>query len=640
MDVPETSVHWRRLALLQDALAAWRAQGRGMLLFGSSAEELRAGLGEDVRRILMEALPEILDALYVEIARIPELAPLVESHATVARLKEAQRAHWEAVFAGAFDQQYADRARRVGETHYVAGVDPGAFLLGHNFVTSRLNVVLVRSLPAERAAQAVQHLGKLATVDVCLALDAYWAAAGREFARIESEMHRLALYDSLTRLANRRLFDDRLRQALRAADRGGHMVGVLRLDVDDFKSLNDGYGHQAGDLVLRLVGRRLTRHLRRVDTAARIGGDEFAIIVPGFARMEDFAEVARRILRVLGRPYRYRGRRIHSTVSVGCALYPRHGLMPESLLANADRALYRAKSRGRNRYEFYQGKAKRARLPSGWLSDFDRAFENRQLRFFYQPQIDLQSGRVRGFEALLRWHHPRLGLITPERFLPVVERSPLMHRLATWSLERGCRMLARLQAETGFTGNIAVNLSQTQIRGRRLVEAVERALAEAGVPAERLELEMTEDVLIEQKDRQLHDRLRHLRHLGVTIALDDFGTGYASLVHLSRLPVDCLKLDRSFVADITHGATARRIAQTVVRLGRHIHARVVAEGVETEEQVDMLRRMQCHLGQGYWFARPLPEEEVSDWLRARGERSETSPELRLTVSSPSLTASA
>ena len=640
MDVPETSVHWRRLALLQDALAAWRAQGRGMLLFGSSAEELRAGLGEDVRQILMEALPEILDALYVEIARIPELAPLVESHATVARLKQAQRAHWEAVFAGAFDQQYADRARRVGETHYIAGVDPGAYLLGHSFVTSRLNVVLVKSLPAERAAQAIQHLGKLATVDVCLALDAYWAAAGREFARIEGEMHRLALYDSLTRLANRRLFDDRLRQALRAADRGGHMVGVLRLDVDDFKSLNDGYGHQAGDLVLRLVGRRLTRHLRRVDTAARIGGDEFAIIVPGFTRAEDFAEMARRILRVLGRPYRHAGKRIHSTVSVGCALYPRHGLTPESLLANADRALYRAKSRGRNRYEFYQGTTRRARLPSGWLSDFDRAFENRQLRFFYQPQIELQSGRVRGFEALLRWQHPRLGHIAPDRFLPVVERSPLMHRLATWSLERGCRMLARLQAETGFAGNIAVNLSQTQIRGRRLVEEVERALTEAGVPAERLELEMTEDVLIEQRDRQLLDRLRHLRRLGVTIALDDFGTGYASLVHLSRLPVDCLKLDRSFVGDITRCATARRIAQTVVRLGRHIHARVVAEGVETEEQADMLRRMQCHLAQGYWFARPLPEEGLADWLLARNETSDPAPELRLPIASPALPASA
>ncbi len=640
MDVPETSVHWRRLALLQDALAAWRAQGRGMLLFGSSAEELRNGLSEEVQHLLLEALPDILDAMYAEIRAIPELAPLVESETTVARLKEAQIEHWRAVFAGAFDQDYATRARRVGETHYIAGVDPGAFLLGHNFVTSRLNVVLVRSLPADRAARAVQYFSKLATVDICLALDAYWMAAGREFARIEGEMHRLALYDSLTRLANRRLFDDRLRQALRAADRGGHMVGVLRLDVDDFKSINDGYGHQAGDVVLRLLGRRLTRHLRRVDTAARIGGDEFAIIVPGFSTVRDFEEMTRRIVRVLSRPYRHAGKRIHSTVSIGCALYPRHGLTPDTLLANADRALYRAKSRGRNRCEFHQGAPKRGRLPSGWLSDFDLAFENRQLRLAYQPQIELRSGRVRGFEALLRWQHPRLGSVTPDRFLPVVERSPLMHRLASWCLDHGCRMLARLRAEAGFTGNLAINLSQTQIRGRQLVDEVERALTTHGVPADSLELEMTEDVLIEQKDGQLLDRLRHLRHLGVTIALDDFGTGYASLVHLSRLPVDCLKLDRSFVGEITRCATARRIAQTVVRLGRHIQARVVAEGVETEEQAAMLRRMQCHLAQGFWYARPLPEEEVLGWLVAREGGREPTPELRLPSVSATVATSA
>ncbi len=640
MDVPETSIHWRRLALLQDALSAWRAQGRGMLLFGSSAEELRAGLASDVRELLNAALPRILDGLYDEIRAIPELASLVDSETTVARLKRAQLAHWRQVFAGAFDQQYAMRARRVGETHYVAGVDPGAFLLGHNFVTSRLNVVLVESLPPDRAARAIRHFSKLATVDICLALDAYWAAAGREFARIEGEMHRLALYDSLTRLANRRLFDDRLKQALRAADRGGHMVGVLRLDIDDFKSLNDGYGHEAGDVVLRLLGRRLTRHLRRVDTAARIGGDEFAIIVPGFATIRDFEELTRRILRVLARPYRHAGRRIHSTVSIGCALYPRHGLSADTLLGNADRALYRAKSRGRNRCEFYHGTSRRGRLPSGWLSDFDLAFENHQLQLVYQPQVELQSGRVRGFEALLRWRHPRLGQITPDRFLPVVERSPLMHRLASWCLDRGCRMLARLREEAGFTGNIAVNLSQTQIRGRQLVEEVERALAECRVPAECLELEMTEDVLIEQKDSQLLDRLRHLRRLGVTIALDDFGTGYASLVHLSRLPVDCLKLDRSFVAEITRCATARRIAQTVVRLGRHIQARVVAEGVETEEQAELLRRMQCHLGQGYRFARPLAEGDVPGWLRACATGQAPEPELRLPISSAPIAASA
>ncbi len=600
-----------------------------MLLFGSSPEELRAGLAPAVQRLLLEALPEVLDALYEEIGRIPEFAPLIQSETTCTRLKQVQLAHWRAVFAGTFDQDYAARAKRVGETHYVAGVDPGAFLLAHNFVASRLDMVLIERLPPHRAAEAIRHLGKLATVDVCLALDAYWAAAGREFARIEGEMHRLALYDSLTGLANRRLFGDRLKQALRAADRGGHMVGVLRLDIDDFKSLNDGYGHQAGDVVLRLLGRRLTRHLRRVDTAARIGGDEFAIIVPGLATLRDFEEVTHRILRVLGRPYRHAGRRIHSTVSIGCAIYPQHGVTAESLLTNADRALYQAKSRGRNRCEFHRTSRRRTRLPSGWLSDFDLAFENRQLQLVYQPQVELQSGRVRGFEALLRWQHPRLGQVTPDRFLPVVERSPLMHRLASWCLEQGCRMLGRLRTETGFSGSVAINLSQTQIRGGRLVAEVERVLAETGLPAECLELEMTEDVLIDQKDRQLLDRLRHLRRLGVAIALDDFGTGYASLVHLSRLPVDCLKLDRSFVGEITRCATARRIAQTVVRLGRHIQARVVAEGVETVEQAEMLRRMQCHIGQGYWFARPLAEADVGDWLAERRAEHPTAPEAEL-----------
>ncbi len=572
------------------------------------------GLSKDAERLLNEALPEILDQFYERVAAVPELAALFRSSSRAARLKPAQLAHWRRVISGDLGPRHRSHVRRIGGLHYMAGVDPNAFLLGHRFITGRLQAVLITALPPHEAASAVAQLGRLASFDSCLALAAYWTSALHEVERIEGELEQLALRDPLTGLANRRLFDDRLRQALRAAERSGRTVAVLRLDVDDFKAINDGYGHEAGDAVLRAVARRLQRHLRGADTVARIGGDEFAIILPSLGTTVDLSRLGHRILHSLARPYRHGDVRIHATASLGCALYPRHGSAPEPLLTAADRALYRAKKYGGNRCGLDPQSPRGRGLAQGWLADFERALEERELELFYQPQVELESGRVLGCEALLRWRHPKHGLLAPHRFLPTVERSPLMHRLAGWCCESSCRMLARLHAEAGFEGTIAFNLSRNQVRGAHLVRTIEQCLARHRVPAHALQVEITEDVVMDEGDRELFERLQQFRDLGLAIALDDFGTGFASLVHLNRLPIDCLKLDRSFVAGITRCARARRIAQAVIRLGRHIRARVVAEGVENERQANLLRRMQCEVAQGYRFAPPLAAEELFRWL--------------------------
>jgi diguanylate cyclase (GGDEF)-like protein/PAS domain S-box-containing protein len=425
----------------------------------------------------------------------------------------------------------------------------------------------------------------------------------------EAKLDFLAHHDPLTHLPNRLLFQSRLEQALREAGRGGEKLAVLLLDLDRFKDVNDSYGHLVGDQLLQHVAECLSRRLREADTLARLGGDEFALLMRNVHHDEDAARLAGELMGALGEPWRASGGvEVTAGVSVGICLYPAHGTTAESLLQGADAALYRAKSDGRNAYRYFADEmteAARERLQLE--ARLRRAVAQGQLCLHYQPQVELATGRIVGAEALVRWLDPDEGLISPMRFIPVAETTGLIGAIGAWVLGEACRQGRRWLDEGLPPLTIAVNVSPRQFYLGDLAAQVTQTLQETGFPPQWLELEITEGALIEREQDALQT-LHRLRDLGVRIAIDDFGTGYSSLAYLKRFPLDVLKIDRSFIADIPHDTDDMAISAAVIALGAALGVKVLAEGVETQAQLDFLRERGCDLYQGFFKSPALPPE--------------------------------
>ncbi|MFO1048808.1 MAG: EAL domain-containing protein [Geminicoccaceae bacterium] len=426
---------------------------------------------------------------------------------------------------------------------------------------------------------------------------------------------RQATHDELTGLPNRRLFDDRLEMTLRHAARSGEFVALAFLDIDRFKAVNDSLGHGAGDRLLQTLSRRLQRSLRNSDTVARMGGDEFIFILPGLQSQEDAAALAQKLVEIVREPVRLGERELLVTASIGVAVYPIAGGDRDALLRHADAALYRAKASGRDRVELFDHEAAaqtegRTRLGR----DLRRALGRNQLALVYQPQVSLRSGRIVGIEALMRWHHPRLGLVPPATFIPMAEESGLITTLELWALRQACRDMVTLEGSSAAAARLAVNLSARQLRQDRLVAMVERTLAESGLPAQRLELEVTETALL-PSDGKVAATLAALRSLGVSLALADFGVASSSLSLLRQYPIQRLKMDRAFVRDITSDRANVAVARATIDLARELGIVVLAVGVETAEQLAILRDLGCEEAQGFLIGRPLPAREVVGVLR-------------------------
>ncbi len=432
--------------------------------------------------------------------------------------------------------------------------------------------------------------------------------------RAEARMLHLAQHDPLTGLPNRLLFHDRLRQAMARCRRDQSLLAVVLVDLDRFKAVNDAFGHQVGDGVLKQAGQRLRAALRESDTVARIGGDEFALILPDLPAAEAASLIAEKISGQLDRPFGLDLRAWRPGASLGIALFPNDGDSPEQLLQNADLAMYRAKAAGGG-YQRFGSTIKR---------DFDhlqnlkhelaRAIARGQLSLDYQPQLDLAPERVRGIEALLRWHHPDFGPIDPETMIKLAESSGQIAAIGEWALAEACRVATGWQSGPEPI-RVAVNVSASQLTQPDLAAQVARLLDASGLPAERLELELTESSMLHEVE-QVQATLEALRDMGVTLALDDFGTGYASLSHLKRFPLHVLKIDRSFVADLAETPDAA-IVRSLIELGHRLELRVVAEGVETEVQLAALRRLGCDAVQGHVVGRPLSAVDIGRWLSAR-----------------------
>jgi diguanylate cyclase (GGDEF)-like protein/PAS domain S-box-containing protein len=433
--------------------------------------------------------------------------------------------------------------------------------------------------------------------------------------QLEDQLRHQAFHDVLTGLANRALLRDRLDHALSAANRHGRHLAVLFLDLDDFKAINDSLGHSAGDELLAAVGHRLRQGLRAGDTAARIGGDEFAILLEETAGAEDARDVARRMLDALRAPFKLGERELHVQASVGVALRSRQSDTADDLLRDADVAMYVAKRRGKDRLEVFEASVHHETVTRlALMADLPKALDRGQLELEYQPVVELATGRMVGVEALLRWRHPQRGLIRPEEFISLAEESGHIVPIGRWVLQEACRQVRVWdRLVTGPPLTVSVNVSSRQV-DPAIIETVREALAAARLAPSRLVLEITESALLHDAAAS-HEVLVSLRDSGVRLAIDDFGTGYSSLDYLRRLPVDTLKIDRTFVATASAGKRGSALLASIVRLGRTLRMEIIAEGVEDAAQLAALRALGVRLAQGFYFARPLAPDALTAYLR-------------------------
>jgi diguanylate cyclase (GGDEF)-like protein len=424
-----------------------------------------------------------------------------------------------------------------------------------------------------------------------------------------------AQHDALTGLPNRVLFEDRLQQALALAKRdGAEVVGLLIADLNNFKRINDTLGHAMGDKLLRFVAERLAGRVRESDTLARMGGDEFAVVLTSLKDPRDAAVIAQKLLDVLNSAFDVEGHRLFLSGSMGISLYPQDGQEAAVLIRNADAAMYRAKSEGANTFQFFAPEMHAEALERLELDNsLRRALDNQEFRLDYQPQLDLRSGELVGVEALIRWHHPTRGLVNPLKFISLAEENGLILPIGGWVLREACRQNVAWQRAGYAPIRMAVNVSARQFARPDFVQTVSETLDESGLAPRWLELEVTESLLMRDIDA-VRLRLAELRQVGVAISIDDFGTGYSSLSYLQQLPIDSLKIDRAFVRELKAAvdttSPAATLVRTILSLAHNLGMQVVAEGVETTEQRDFLRGAGCELGQGYLFAKPMPAEQI------------------------------
>ncbi|MDP3877250.1 MAG: EAL domain-containing protein [Methylobacter sp.] len=473
-----------------------------------------------------------------------------------------------------------------------------------------------------RAAETLQaasddHMTLLLQVNenlVIATIEAQKQAAEAQIAK--DQMDYLAHHDVLTGLPNRILLQDRLNQSIEFAHRQDRQFAVLFMDLDRFKEINDSLGHAAGDQLLQSIAQRLVACVRHSDTVSRQGGDEFVLILFDIEQEEDAAFSAQKMLKSVAQPHCIEGHDLHINVSIGISIYPNDGLDAEMLIKNADTAMYHAKENGRNNYKFFeQGMNEREVRRQSIEADLRSALEQQEFVLHYQPKINLHSGAIVGIEALIRWQHPKLGLLQPTEFLSIAEDCGLILPIGRWVRHETCRQ-NRMWQQAGLPAvTVSVNTSALEFRDRDFLKNIHENLENSGLESRYLEIELTETVLI--RDPESTGLVLHaLSDLGVKIAIDNFGTGYSSLSCLTQFPIDTLKIDRSFVEQMAANANSDAIVNAVISLSKSLNKRVTAEGVETSEQFALLRALQCDEGQGYYFSHPVTVEAFTGLLQS------------------------
>ncbi len=566
-------------------------------------------------------------------------AELVERNREIAD----REAHYRAVVEGATEGILTlDRHGRIVRTNTAAekifGYASGE-AIGMPFSDLLSTASAAQCVGSDGALRAVSGLTleardkNGAALPVLLSLSAFIYKDTRYFTAIlqdiservmfEKRLARLAYYDSLTGLPNRRLFHDRLDQALGRARRSEKLVGILFLDLDHFKEINDTLGHLFGDLLLQEVAKRLSAVVRREDTVARLGGDEFTVVLENLSGVDGAEVIAQKILHALRQSFHLEGHEIYVTTSIGMTFYPLDDNDIERLIMNADSAMYQAKARGRNTYNLYTATIQhdaeeRLALETALRKAVESATDflvhyQPEFVLHYQPEIDRYSGEVVGVEALVRWQHPRLGLLGPDRFIPLSEETGLIVPLGEWVLRTACRQAVAWRAAGLPPFSVAVNVSALQLQTRDIVQRIADILKETGLEGRYLELELTESMLL-NKTEELGAILRDLKTMGISISIDDFGTGHSSLANLQRLPVDKVKIDISFIRNIMTNEHDAAIVTGIINMAHKVGLKVVAEGVETDEQLMYLFSHHCDIMQGYHFSRPMAAADFETLL--------------------------
>jgi diguanylate cyclase (GGDEF)-like protein/PAS domain S-box-containing protein len=441
----------------------------------------------------------------------------------------------------------------------------------------------------------------------------------QERRKVGESFRSLAYKDYITNLPNRILFQDRLNHSLANAKRHNHMVAVLFLDLDRFKHINESLGHNIGDQLLNAVASRLKACIRENDTISRFGGDEFIFGLVDLVKEENIAKIAQRILNVLSNPFQIEDYEFYLTTSIGISIYPHDGHVGETLVRNAETAMYRVKDQGGDGYHFYDADMNAKVFQRLMLENsLRKAMETDDFVLYYQPQVDSRSGEIIGLEALIRWNHPELGILSPATFIPIAEEIGLIIPIGRWVLQTACKQNKKWQDQGYRKTFVAVNISTRQFRANNLLDVVKEVLEETGLEPQYLKLELTETNAMENAEETIRV-LMELRKIGVMVSIDDFGTGYSSLSYLKKLPVDMLKIDRSFITEIMENDDHREIVRAMINLAHTLNMRIVAEGIESQEQWDFLTTLECDVIQGYHISMPLSVRDIEPMLAKRQE---------------------
>lgn len=555
---------------------------------------------------------QLADSFYECILQTDNLREIFSKHVDMGHLRAALSDHIIAMFAGRIDESYIERRFRIAVFHQKVGVPPKWYItLYQNLLTILLSFVHEISDRLSDVERMRQAITKLISFEQQLGLEAYEQRSQNEERKAKAVIEYQVLHDELTGLPNRRMFSQELQRAIARNAAGDKHIAVLMLDIDRFKIINDAVGHTYGDLFLQEMARRLKQCKDGLQiTLARMGGDEFAVIYEHDGEWTDTIQLAERMLNVCEKPYHALGTDFYVTASIGIAIYPQHGEEAEQLLKNADKAMYAVKKNGKNGYRFFAfDQDEQLLLRIELESDLRKAVKRNELVLHYQPQFDTETNTLIGVEALVRWNHPTRGQIPPGVFIPIAEETGLIDEIGTWTLREACRQMKEWHMSGGPLIPVAVNLSSDQFHQANLVAYIRQILNETGLDPAYLQLEITESIMADAKEST--DILRQLERLGIKISLDDFGTGYSSLSYLRQFPIHKLKIDRSFISDITENECDQAIVSTIIAMARQLKLEVIAEGIETKGQLDFLVKNRCKEIQGFYFSRPLPAEEVA-----------------------------